>query len=144
MRKKVFLTAIASLLLFVGIWGCSSDEPISDEPIEYSDEMCITECITGTILDIELDKERLQDYDPEFVKDSKKYVFIEVVNMSKEDEQYDYIKAVVVPKKEFPLKQYQSGDIISFRIVEVKSTYPQNYIGYNRCTAYICAIKLCK
>ena len=140
MRTKVFFTGIASLLLLLGVWGCSNEDPTADIP----DEDCITENITGKIIEYEIKKEDVDKYDPEFIKDLDKYVFIGVVSMSEEDEAYSYIKTVVVPQNKFPVRRYKGGDVITFRLVEVKSTYPESYIGYNPCTAYICSIKLCK
>jgi hypothetical protein len=106
-------------IVAVGVTGCGSDEEES--------------CITGKIQNVKSDEEVVDNY-----------VFIGVLNTSGEGAKYGYIKTVVVPKEDFPLQYYHVNDIISFDIMEVKSTYPVNYLGYEKCTAYICTIKLCK
>lgn len=57
---------------------------------------------------------------------------------------YSDIEHIVVPKDEFPLQNYQTGDVIDFNIVEVKSEYPPDPIGYVRHTVFLCSIKQCK
>ena len=77
-----------------------------------------------------------------------KYVFIDGLKMPEGDDKYSYIETVVVPKDEFPLQDYHSGDIISFVIVEVKSEFPNPFSdamhSYPPSTQYLCSIELCE
>lgn len=124
MKRKVLasLTLTFMAMAIVGIWGCSSD----DSSASNSNEMCIS----GTIV-AGCDNE-----------ESGNCVFIGGLVFPEGDEKYSYIETVVVPKDEFTLHDYKIGDKITFTIVEVKSTYPELYIGYERCTAFLCSIKI--
>lgn len=74
------------------------------------------------------------------VGDDEELVFIRDLNMPAN---YNYIKTVVVPKDEFPLQQYQPGDIIDFKIVSIKSSYPADDQGFDKPTQYVCSIVRC-
>ena len=113
-------------LLMIISAGCSSDEKMDSTGVESY--------ICGTI--------QLIDYE-EFGK----YVFIDGLEMPKGDDKYSYIKTVVVPKDEFPLQKYQTGDVIYFNIVEVKSEFPpfrDAMHSYPSSTEYLCSIELYK
>ena len=114
--KRISYLLILPILIFsiIGVVGCGNDDDVS--------------CITGTIYSFNHDE-------------SDKFVFIGGLTMP--GDKYSYIKTVVVPKDEFPLQNYKVGDIIVFNIVEIMSEYPTPYIGWERCTAYLCSIKLC-
>lgn len=113
------------------------------DSLEMTDSVRI--CITGTIVEVIIDNQNLDGYNPQTLKDIEDYVFIGGLEFSEEDEKkYGFIETILVLKKDFPLKEYRFGNVISFRIVKVQSTYPKYYIGYDKCTAYICEIELLK
>ena len=117
--KRIFYLLFLPILIFsiIGVVGCSNDEDVS--------------CITGTI------------YIPD-QEVGEKYVFIMELKMPEGNANYSDIEHIVVPKDEFPLQNYQTGDVIDFNIVEVKSEYPPDPIGYVRHTVFLCSIKQCK
>ena len=122
--KKVLLALFCVLPSLGMLSACGSD----DEESEIIDAN--GKCISGTIFLINGERE-------------SQYVFIHVLNYPEEEDKYKHIKVVAVPKDEFPLSHYQSGDIISFLILEVKSSYlkfTDDLYDY----PYICSIKLCK
>ncbi|MBQ9230191.1 MAG: hypothetical protein IJ190_03310 [Prevotella sp.] len=121
--KKFFL--VLSLLLSLGtFYACSNDEEESP-----------SSCISGTI----------------FIQDPiRPYVYFNNLKMPK-DSKYSYIKEVAVLTDEFPVQNYQTGDIVDFEIVEVKELLPHvvlamyDYNHYaNYVDKYLCSIKLCK
>ena len=151
MKTKAVFKMMAFLLLFIAVCGCQKSDKSSpdnidkESPIAKSNEKYITGCITGKIVEIKIDKEHIDGYRPNVLKDIKNNVFIGWLEFSEEDEkQFGFIETILVPKNQFPVQDYQFGDTISFRIVEVKSTYPNPYFGVDECTAYICDIELCK
>ena len=121
MKKILFITGV---LLLLGIFSaCSSDDEDTDKSKAY---------ISGTI--------RLFDHE-----ELGKYVFIDELKMPKGDTQYSYIETVVVPKAEFPLQHFQTGDAITFKIVEVHSEFPlirDAMLSYPPSTKYLCSIEL--
>ena len=142
MRKVLFgLGVLLSLELFS---ACSSDDEVNSTPLdnyEYSskndektDSTGLESYICGTI--------QLIDHE-----ELGKYVFIGGLTMPEGDDKYSYIETVVVPKDEFPLQDYHSGDNISFIIVEVKSEFPpfrDAMHSYPPSTQYLCSIELYK
>ena len=122
--KKILLALFCVLPSLAMFSACGSD----DEESEIIDAN--GKCISGTIYLVNGERE-------------SQYVFIDVLNYPEGEEKYKNIKVVVVPKDEFPLSRYQTGDIISFLIVEVKSSY----LDFTDCYYIypsICSIKLCK
>ena len=108
MKRKRIFKFLPLLLLVAGavfVASCSSDD---DSAIKESEGMSLS----GTI----------------YLLNDDKYVFIGIGGLffPNETGNYRYIETVVIPKDEFPLEQYQSGDNICFSIVGVKSTYPKN------------------
>ena len=126
-RKRIFKFLILLLLVASTIFvaSCSSD----DEESAIIDAN--GKCISGTIYLVNGERE-------------SQYVFIDVLNYPEGDDKYRRINVVVVPKDEFPLSHYQSGDIISFSIVEVKFSYLDFTDGLHSQTPYVCSVKLCK
>ena len=159
--KKVFF--ILGVLLSLGMFcACSSDDDIpvvgdeqnsvgsignendegedsevtesSEDCDEKTDSIGLESYICGTI--------QLIDHE-----ELGKYVFIGGLTMPEGDDKYSYIETVVVPKDEFPLQDYHSGDNIAFVIVEVKSEFPpfrDAMHSYSPSTQYLCSIKLYK
>ena len=133
--KKVFF--VLGVLLSFGLFcACSSDEevsPVSSSPEngEERDSVELKSCISGTIC--------LTDEG-----DGKDLVFINELQLPKGDDTYSNIKTVVVLKDEFPLIQYQAGDIISFKIIKIWSSYPRDDQGLDTPTKYLCSIELCE
>ena len=123
--KKVILALFCVLPSLAMFSACGSD----DEESEIIDAN--GKCISGTIYLVNGERE-------------SQYVFIDVLNYPEGEEKYKNIKVVVVPKDEFPLSRYQTGDIISFSIVEVKFSYLDFTDGLHSQTPYVCSIKLCK
>ena len=123
--KKVLLALFCVLPSLAMFSACGSD----DEESEIIDAN--GKCISGTIYLVNGERE-------------SQYVFIDVLNYPEGDDKYRRINVVVVPKDEFPLSHYQSGDIISFSIVEVKFSYLDFTDGLHSQTPYVCSIKLCK
>ncbi len=123
--KKVILALFCVLPSLAMFSACGSD----DEEPEIIDAN--GKCISGTIFLTNGERE-------------SQYVFIHVLNYPEEEDKYKHIKVVAVPKDEFPLSRYQTGDIISFLIVEVKSPYLNVTYGPMIQNLYICSIKLCK
>ena len=123
--KKVLLALFCVLPSLAMFSACGSD----DEESEIIDAN--GKCISGTIFLTNGERE-------------SQYVFIHVLNYPEGDDKYRRINVVVVPKDEFPLSHYQSGDIISFSIVEVKFSYLDFTDGLHSQTPYVCSIKLCK
>ena len=122
--KKILLALFCVLPSLAMFSACGSD----DEEPEIIDAN--GKCISGTIFLTNGERE-------------SQYVFIHVLNYPEEEDKYKHIKVVAVPKDEFPLSRYQTGDIISFLILEVKSSYlkfTDDLYDY----PYICSIKLCK
>ena len=123
--KKILLALFCVLPSLGMLSACGSD----DEESEIIDAN--GKCISGTIFLTNGERE-------------SQYVFIDVLNYPEGDDKYRRINVVVVPKDEFPLSHYQSGDIISFSIVEVKFSYLDFTDGLHSQTPYVCSIKLCK
>ena len=123
--KKILLALFCVLPSLAMFSACGSD----DEESEIIDAN--GKCISGTIYLVNGERE-------------SQYVFIDVLNYPEGDDKYRRINVVVVPKDEFPLSHYQSGDIISFSIVEVKFSYLDFTDGLHSQTPYVCSIKLCK
>lgn len=134
-----------SVLLSVGLFcACSSGDETDSSPLERGDHSSRSEektdstelesCISGTI--------RLFDHE-----ELGKFVFIDELKMPEGDDKYSYIETVVVPKNEFPLQDYETGDVISFNIVEVKWAFPMfrdHLHSYPPSTQYVCSITLYK
>ena len=120
MKTNKYLFFLPMLLLLVlGSTGCSNDNDDVDS------------CISGTIFLHDLEEH---------------YVFIGGLSFPKRYSNYNYIETVVVPKDEFPLKDYQSGDAVSFTIVEVKYSLPliqPALYTYPSPTQYLCSIEIC-
>lgn len=140
--KKIIL--FLGVLLSLGVLSaCSSDDEVystssknnSSESEEKTDSTGTGSYICGTI--------QLIDHE-----ELGKYVFIGGLKMPEGDDKFSYIETVVVPKDEFPLQDYHSGDIISFIIVEVKSEFPNPFRdamhSYPPSTQYLCSIELCE
>lgn len=111
MKKISYLLFLPILIIsIIGVVGCSNDDDVS--------------CITGTI------------YIPN--QEEERCVFIGELKIPNGEDKYSYIETVVVEKDDFPLQNYQSGDVIDFNIVEVKSEYPIEIvpIGYVRHTVF--------
>ena len=137
MRKVIFVLGV---LLSLGVFcACGSDDEVNsafpdNKNDEKTDSTGLESYICGTI--------QLIDHE-----ELGKYVFIGGLMMPEGDDNYSYIETVVVPKDEFPLQDYQSGDNISFVIVEVKSEFPpfrDAMHSYPPSTQYLCSIKLYK
>ena len=109
--KRISYLLFLPILIFsiIGVVGCSNDDDVS--------------CITGTI------------YIPD---QEERCVFIGDLHMPNGVDKYSYMETVVVEKDDFPLQKYQTGDVIDFNIVEVKSEYPIEIvpIGYVRHTVF--------
>ena len=119
MKNKIYLLGV--LLSVVMVSACSDNT----EEESY---------ICGTI--------QLIDYEA-----LEKYVFIGELKMPKGNDKYSHIKTVVVPKDEFPLRDYHTGDIIYFTIVKVESEFPPFRDAmhiYPPSTQYLCSVKLHK
>lgn len=141
--KKVLW--VLGMLLSLGFFSaCSSDDEVysafsksdenSSESNEKTDSTGVDSYICGTI--------QLIDHE-----ELGKYVFINELRMPEGDDKYNYIETVVVPKDEFPLQNYKTGDTISFNIVEVLSEFPpfrDSMHSYPPSTEYLCSIKLYK
>jgi len=122
MKRALFV--LGMLLTFGLFCACSSDDEVYTEA---------ESCISGTIILYEGEEE------------PDDCVFIGYLTMPERvKDKYNRIKTVVIPKDEFPLQDYQDGDIIDFNIVEVKSSYPEIQIGVFPPTAFLCSISLCK
>ena len=106
--------------------GCSNDEDSNDVSNKES-------CITGEILLFKPLNPGIEDY-----------ISIVRLNMPKNDDKYDYIKAVVIPKDELPVKYQHDGVVVDFNIVEVKSEFPPIQTGLFNPTTFLCSIKLCQ
>ena len=161
MKKNFFILGVS--LLFGMFCACSSDDGIpvvgdgqntvgsignendegensevtesGEDGDEKTDSIGSESYISGTI--------QLIDHE-----ELGKYVFIGGLKMPEGDDKFSYIETVVVPKDEFPLQDYHSGDIISFIIVEVKSEFPNPFRdamhSYPPSTQYLCSIELCE
>jgi len=98
-------------------------------------------CITGMIVEIVVDYQHLKDYNPQRLKEIEDNVFIGGLKFSEEDEkQYGYIETILVPKEKFPIKDYRIGDVISFKISKIISSY--HGIRTNPIRSYTCEIEL--
>ena len=113
-------------LLMIGSAGCSNDDDSNDIGHKES-------CISGEISQFKSDNPGLEDY-----------VAIGRLNMPEGDDKYSYIKFVVVHKDDMPIHKYCDGDIIEFKIEEVKSTFPPAQTGLFTPTSFLCSIELCK
>ena len=123
MKKSSILWMFAMLMLAVGMSSCSSDD---SNDIGHNES-----CISG---EIQL-----------FINSSiEDYVSIVRLDMPKGNEEYNYIKTVVVPKEELPSRFYQNGVVVDFNITEVKSTFSPFQTGLFTPTSYLCSIELCK
>ena len=121
---KKYLFVLMCFLLTIISAGCSKDD-------DSNENNKIESCISG---EIQL-----------FINSSiEDYVSIVRLNMHEGNEEYNYIKAVVVPKEELPSRFYQDGVVIDFNITEVKSTFPLFQTGLFTPTSYLCSIELCK
>ena len=141
--KKVLL--ILGVLLSLGLFcACSSGDEADSTSLERGDFSSRSEektdstelesYISGTI--------RLFDHE-----ELGKYVFVDELKMPEGDDKYSYLETVVVPKNEFPLQNYETGDVISFNIVEVLSEFPpfrDAMHSYSPSTQYLCSITLYK
>ena len=112
-------------LLMVISAGCSKDDDSNDIGHKES-------CISGQTLLFK--SESLGDY-----------VCIVGLKMPQTDDQYNYIKVVVVSKDELPSRFYYDGMAIDFNIVEVKHIFPSHQPeSQDYPTTYLCSIELCK
>lgn len=140
-RIAFFMSVLLSLSMFC---ACSSDDVVdstttnsgdsSSENDEKTDSTKLESYICGTIQFI--NHEELGNY-----------VFINELRMPEGEDNYNYIETVVVSKDEFPLQQYQTGDVIYFIIVEVKSEFPpfrDAMHSYPPSKEYLCSIELHK
>lgn len=121
--KNILFILIGMLLSFGILSSCSSDEEDTYKSKAY---------ISGTI--------RLFDHE-----ELGKYVFIDELKMPKGDTKYNYIETVVVSKAMFPLQHFQTGDAITFKIVEVHSEFPlirDAMHSYPPSKKYLCSIEL--
>ena len=139
MEKKLFTMFMMVLLAMaaVGVCGCDSDSEVNTTTSisdESTDSVGLESYICGTI----------QLFNHE---ELGKYVFIDKLIMPKGDDKYSFIKTVVVPKDEFPLLNYHTGDIIHFIIVEVESEFPpirDAMHSYPPSTEFLCKIEIYK
>lgn len=127
MKKQLFF--VMCFLLMIGSAGCSNDDDSNDIGHKES-------CISGEIMLFKSD----YPYDPSL----KDYISIMRLNMPEGDEEYNYIKAIVVLKDELPSRFYYDGTVIDFNIVEVKSTFPPVHTGDYPQTFFLCSIELCE
>lgn len=118
---KKFLFVKMGVLLILISFGCSKTEESDNHRIN-SDS-----CIFGTIVDSDVNEN-----------------FVLIKNLNMPEEKYEYIRIVVVPKDEFPFHHYQIGDIIIFKIVDVKYAFPINEEEFSKPMHYLCSIELCK
>lgn len=121
MKKTLFV--LMCFLLTIISAGCSNDED-SNTPNNESDS-----CISGTII---------------YNEEIDNIVLIKELNIPEGNYKYKNLGAIIIPKDEFPFQQYHTGDIISFKIVEVRYTFPFNHEEFDKPIYYICSIKLCK
>lgn len=114
-------------LLTIGLAGCSKDEvsSVSNNQMES--------CISGEIQLFKSDNPDLENY-----------VSIIRLNMPEKNDEYNYIKAVVVPKDELPDRFYHDGVAIDFNIVDVKSPFSLFDTGDYPQTVFLCSIELCE
>jgi hypothetical protein len=125
--KRLFIYLPLLYAMMFSSMGCSGDDENNE----------VKSCVSGTIYGI----------GPEGPGEPG-YVFIGEIKVPTNDEKYSYIEIVVVPKDEFPLQDYQEGDVIDFQILEVKSEFPPYrdhlHIDPYPYPEFLCSIKLCK
>lgn len=124
---KKFLFNLVGILLIISSAGCSKDEV----PNVLNNQM--ESCISGEIQLFRSDNPDLDNY-----------VSIIRLNMPEGDDNYSFIKTVVVPKEELSSCYNHDGVVIDFNIVEIKSPFPPAQTGLFTPTSFLCLIELCK
>ena len=86
------------------------------------------------------------EYPEEIVDWLESNVFISVTEKQDTSSLFSELKIAVVAKEHFPLKEYRTGDTLSFKIKEVKFFYPEIRDALHIYTNDVCqcTIKLCK
>ena len=127
MKKNLFM--MMCFLLMIISAGCSKDDDSNTTSHKES-------CISGEIM--------LLKSDYPYNSGLKDYISIVRLIMPEGDDNYDYIKAVVVPKEELPSRFFYDGAVIDFNITEVKDIFPQVDTGDHSPSVFLCSIELCK
>lgn len=129
MNRK--LCILMCFLLIIISAGCSNNGESEIDPPKFRNNT--DSCISGEILLFKPLNPGIEDY-----------VSIMRLNMPENDDKYDYIKAVVIPKDELPVKYQHDGVVIDFNIIEIKSPFPLTQTGLFTPTVFLCSIELCQ